>query len=124
MRGSITLALLLLTLSTSFGWAAEPDAAATAYFEKQVRPLLVEHCHACHSAKANKTRGGLALDNREAILKGGENGPAVVPGKPEESLLITAVHATKAELQMPPKGKLRKEQLAALAQWVKDGAVY
>src|SRR3954465_7949371 len=104
MRGSITLAVLL-ALGAGQSLAAEPDAAAVAYFEKQVRPLLVEHCHGCHSAKANKTRGGLALDNREAILKGGENGPAVVPGKPEQSLLVSAVHAKKAELQMPPKGK-------------------
>src|SRR3954454_20183078 len=123
MRGSITLAVLL-ALGTDRGSAAEPDAAAVAFFEKQVRPLLVEQCHGCHSAKANKTRGGLALDKREAILSGGDSGPAVVPGKPEQSLLITAVHATKAELQMPPKGKLRPQQIAALEKWVKDGAVY
>ena len=123
MRGSITLAVLL-TLGASRSPSAEPDAAAVAFFEKQVRPLLVENCHGCHSAKANKTRAGLALDSREAILKGGEAGPAVVPGKPEQSLLITAVHATKAELQMPPKGKLRAQQIAVLEKWVKDGAAY
>jgi mono/diheme cytochrome c family protein len=123
MRGSITL-VVLLTLGAGQGLAAEPDPAAVAFFEKQVRPLLVEHCHGCHSAKANKTRGGLALDNREAILKGGENGPAVVPGKPEQSRLVSAVHATKAELQMPPKGKLRPAQIAVLEKWVRDGAVY
>jgi mono/diheme cytochrome c family protein len=124
MRGSITLAVLL-TLGADRGAAAEPDPAAVAYFEKQVRPLLVEHCHGCHSAKANKTRGGLALDSREAILEGGESGPAVVPGKPELSLLVAAVRGTKAELQMPPKGKkLRPQQIATLEKWVRDGAVY
>ncbi len=123
MRVSITLAILL-ALNAGRGRAAEPDAAAVTHFEKQVRPLLVEHCHACHSAKANKTRGGLALDSRDAILKGGDSGPAVVPGKPEKSLLMSAVHATKAELQMPPKGKLRPQQIAALETWVRDGAVY
>lgn len=123
MRGSITLAVLL-TLGAGRGPAAEPDPAAVAFFEKQVRPLLVENCHGCHSAKANKRRGGLALDSREAILTGGDSGPAVVPGKPEQSLLVSAVHATKAELQMPPKGKLRPQQIATLEQWVKDGAVY
>ncbi|MBN9119112.1 MAG: PSD1 domain-containing protein [Planctomycetes bacterium] len=123
MRCSITLAVLL-ALGACRGRAAEPDVAAVAFFEKQVRPLLVEHCHGCHSAKANKTRGGLALDNREAVLKGGDTGPAVVPGKPEQSLLISAVHATKAELQMPPKGKLRPPQIAVLEKWVRDGAVY
>jgi hypothetical protein len=123
MRGSITLAVLL-ALGAGRGLAAEPDPAAVAFFEKQVRPLLVEHCHGCHSAKANKTRGGLALDSRGAILTGGDTGPAVVPGKPEQSLLVSAVHATKAELQMPPKGKLRPQQIAVLEKWVRDGAVY
>src|SRR3954451_23194098 len=104
MRGSITL-VVLLALCANRGRAAEPDAAAVAFFEKQVRPLLVEHCHACHSAKADKMRGGLAPDNREAILRGGDTGPAVVPGKPGESLLVSAVHGTRAEFQMPPKGK-------------------
>ncbi len=123
MRGSITLAVVL-ALCAGRGRAADPDTATVAHFEKQVRPLLVEHCHGCHSTKANKIRGGLALDSREAILKGGESGPAVVPGKPDKSLLISAVHATKPELQMPPKGKLRAQQIAALEQWVKDGAVF
>ncbi len=123
MRGSITL-VVLLALSTARNQAAEPDAGAVARFEKQVRPILVEHCHGCHSVKANKARGGLALDSREAILKGGDSGPAVVPGKPEQSLLVLALHATKAEFQMPPKGKLRPAQIAALEAWVRDGAVY
>ncbi|MCE9564882.1 MAG: PSD1 and planctomycete cytochrome C domain-containing protein [Planctomycetes bacterium] len=123
MRGSITLAVLLV-LSTARSQAAEPDAAAIAFFEKQVRPLLVEHCHSCHSAKAKKARGGLELDSREAILKGGDTGPAVEPGKPEKSLLMSAVNATKTELQMPPKGKLRAPQIAALETWIRDGAVY
>ena len=123
MRGSITLAMLL-TFSTGHVQAAEPDAATVAFFEKQVRPLLVEHCHSCHSAKAKKERGGLALDSREAILKGGDSGPAVVPGKPDQSLLISAVHATKPELQMPPKGKLRAPQIAVLETWVRNGAIY
>jgi hypothetical protein len=125
MRGSITLAVLL-ALAAGRVEAADPDAAAVAFFEKQVRPLLSEHCHGCHSAKANKTRGGLALDSREAILAGGDSGPAVVPGKPEQSLLLSAARGTKAELQMPPKGKakLRPQQIAVLEKWIKDGAVY
>ena len=123
MRGSITLAVLL-ALGGTPGAAADPDPAAVAFFEKQVRPLLAESCHGCHSAKAGKTRGGLALDSREAILKGGDSGPAVVPGKPAQSLLVDAVRATAAELQMPPKGKLSSQQIAVLERWVKDGAVY
>ncbi len=123
MRHSIPFVILLLVVMGRSG-AAEPDAAAVAYFEKQVRPLLIEHCHGCHSTKSKKTRGGLALDSREAILTGGESGPAIVPGKPEQSLLIAAVHATKAELQMPPKGKLGAKQVETLEKWVRDGAVY
>ena len=122
MRGSITL-VAILALGSGRVWAAEPGATAVPFFEKQVRPLLVEHCHGCHSAKANKTRGGLALDSREFILKGGDSGPAVVPGKPEQSLLVTAVHRT-ADLQMPPKGKLQAKEIAVLEKWVRDGAVY
>jgi Protein of unknown function (DUF1553)/Protein of unknown function (DUF1549)/Planctomycete cytochrome C len=120
MRGLFPIAVLLVAAGP--GFAAEPDAAAVAYFEKQVRPLLVEQCHGCHSAK--KTRGGLRLDSREAILKGGDTGPAVVPGKPEKSLIVSAVHATKAELQMPPNGKLEAKQIEILEKWVRDGAVY
>jgi hypothetical protein len=115
---------MLLTLSVSPVEAADPDPAAVAFFEKQVRPLLVEHCHNCHSVKAGKTRGGLALDSRDAVLKGGDSGPAVVPGKPEQSLVITAVHAAKPELQMPPKGKLPPQHIAMLEKWVRDGAIY
>ncbi|HEY3789719.1 MAG TPA: PSD1 and planctomycete cytochrome C domain-containing protein, partial [Urbifossiella sp.] len=123
MRGSITLVVLLALIAGRCS-AAEPDAAAIAHFEKQVRPLLIAHCHSCHSAKANKKRGGLWLDSREAILKGGDSGPAVVPGKPEKSLLISAVHATKDELKMPPKGQLMPAQIAALETWIRNGAVY
>ena len=122
MRGPIALAVLL---TVAAGARADgPDAAAVAFFEKQVRPLLAEHCHACHSAKANKARGGLTLDSREALLKGGETGPAVVPGQPEKSLLVTAVHGKRPDLQMPPKGKLRPAQVAVFEKWVRDGAVY
>ena len=120
MRGPIALAVLL----TAAARADAQDAAAVAFFEKQVRPLLAEHCHACHSAKANKARGGLTLDSRDAILKGGDTGPAVVPGQPDKSLLVTAVHGTRPDLQMPPKGKLRPAQTAVFEKWVRDGAVY
>ena len=69
------------------------------------------------------TRGGLRLDSREAVLKGGETGPAVVPGKPDESLLMHAVRHRDG-LAMPPKGKLNESQIAALEQWIKAGAVW
>src|SRR5437773_1814177 len=82
--------------------AAGPDAAGVACFEKKVRPVLAEHCYACHSKAARKERGRLSLDSREGVLKGGEHGPAVVPGKPDESPLIRAVRYASEDLQMPP----------------------
>ena len=91
------------------------------FFETQVRPLLVEQCHQCHGGE--KQKAGLRLDSREAALLGGENGPALVPGKPEASLLLTAVKQT-GDLQMPPDGKLTDAQIAVLEQWVALGAPF
>jgi len=90
-------------------------------FERQVRPLLIERCHKCHSAKESK--GGLRLDSRAAVLKGGESGAAIVVNKPDESLLIQAVRH-QSGLQMPPDGKLTNAQVEALAKWIRDGAAW
>ncbi|HWB12008.1 MAG TPA: PSD1 and planctomycete cytochrome C domain-containing protein [Pirellulales bacterium] len=89
------------------------------FFEKEVRPLLVENCHKCHGSLAQK--GNLRLDSRSAVLTGGDTGPAVAPGKPDESLLIDAV--SYGDLyQMPPAGKLADKQVAVLRRWVELGA--
>ncbi|HET6884103.1 MAG TPA: PSD1 and planctomycete cytochrome C domain-containing protein [Pirellulales bacterium] len=89
------------------------------FFEKEVRPLLVEHCQKCHGSATQK--GNLRLDSREAAIKGGDTGPALLPGKPEESLLVDAV--SYGELyQMPPSGKLAEKQIAVLRRWVEQGA--
>jgi hypothetical protein len=99
-----------------------PDAGGTAarerFFEQNVWPLLVENCYSCHSAK--KQKGGLRLDSLEAILKGGESGPAVVPGKPAESLLVEAINYEGHE--MPPAGKLQPGKIDILTRWVSLGA--
>src|SRR5687767_10597891 len=93
------------------------------FFEKRIRPVLAEHCYECHSATSKKVKGELLLDTRESVLKGGENGPAIVPGDPEKSLLIKAVRYADADLQMPPKDKkLTSSQIADLEAWVKMGA--
>ena len=93
------------------------------FFEQKVRPVLVETCYKCHSATSDKVKGGLLLDTHAGLLKGGDSGPALVPGDPEKSLLIKAVRYTDENLQMPPKGKkLSPEQISALEQWVKLGA--
>ena len=102
--------------------AAEPDAGSDAFFENSVRPVLAERCFKCHAETSEKVKGGLKLDSREAMLKGGESGPSVVPGKPEESRLIVAVGYKDPDLQMPPKSRLPADQVAALTAWVKAGA--
>jgi len=118
--------LAALTLGTSLH--AAPGASAltpeeTRFFENNIRPLLDGKCYNCHSARAEKVKGGLRLDSRESVLQGGNSGPAVIPGDPDKSLLIQAVRYTDEDLQMPPKGKkLSDKEIALLEQWVKMGA--
>ena len=106
-------------------FADEPDAAQLEFFESSVRPLLIAHCYKCHSQDAvasNALRGGLLLDSRSGVLAGGDSGPALVAGKPDESLLIHSVLYTNENLQMPPDGRLQDEQIAILQKWVEMGA--
>lgn len=99
------------------------EDARLEFFEKKIRPLLVDNCYNCHSANTN-SRGGLRVDDRNGLLVGGGRGPAVVPGHPEKSLLLQAVRKTHAEVKMPPKKELGPEQIADLTQWIKDGAAW
>ena len=99
-----------------------PSPAALNFFEQKIRPLFAERCFECHSAGAKKLKGGLRLDFRDGVLRGGDTGPAIVPGEPEKSLLITAIRYTNTDLQMPPKQQLSPEQIANLEAWVKMGA--
>ncbi len=92
------------------------------FFETKVRPVLVQHCYGCHSRQAKKLRGGLRLDSREAMLVGGDNGPAITPGQPDKSRLIEAITYKNVELQMPPRGKLPDAAIADLTTWVRMGA--
>jgi len=118
------LALLLSLVRPVICPAAPgPNGAGAEFFEKHVRPVLVENCYKCHSAQAEKVKGGLRLDTRDGLLKGGDSGPAIVPGDPERSLLIKAIRYTDDDLQMPPKGKkLAEHQIEDLVTWVKLGA--
>ncbi len=103
--------------------ADAPSQAGTEFFENKIRPILVDNCYKCHSSKAEKLKGNLSVEFRESLLKGGENGPAIVPGDPDKSLLIKAVRYTDADLQMPPHDKkLPDDQIASLEAWVKMGA--
>jgi hypothetical protein len=105
--------------------AAAPKLSASEqeFFESKIRPVFVENCYKCHSQGAEKIKGGLLLDTREGVLKGGDTGPAIVPGNPEKSLLITAVRYKDKDLQMPPSDKkLPDSVIADLEQWVRMGA--
>src|ERR1043166_3309684 len=97
-----TIAILLLTTGSGWTWAQPPSSADVQFFESKIRPLLVKHCFECHSQQAKKQRGSLRLDSRARMLEGGDSGPAVVPGRPEQSRLIEAVRQINPKLQMPP----------------------
>ena len=113
-----SLAAFLLTFSS---YAAAPTPAQVEFFEKSIRPVLAAECYECHSTA--KKKGGLALDTREGLLKGGESGPAIVPGQPDSSLLLQALRHTHPTLKMPKNGaKLDARILANFAEWIRQGA--
>jgi hypothetical protein len=111
-----TFASLGLAASVLFA----QDAGQLAFFESKVRPVLVERCYSCHSAQAKTPFAGLKLDSREGALRGGDRGPAIIPGDPAASLLIQAVR--HRVIQMPPGVKLPEDQIEAMERWVRAGA--
>jgi uncharacterized membrane protein len=126
MRSSPIILSLTVLAAIGTAQAAEPTKEQLDFFEKKVRPILSEKCYKCHSVEAGKSKGGLTLDTQAATLKGGEGGPAVVPGDLSNSLLITAVSYKDKDLKMPPdkdnNKKLSDEEIASLTEWVKMGA--
>src|SRR5690606_27695202 len=112
-------ALSALILSGLPGFAAD-EAAALRFFEMEVRPLLAKECYQCHGPE--KMKGGLRLDHLDFIVKGGDTGPALVAGKPQDSLLIEAVRRGDPDFTMPPKKALSDAQVAALEKWIALGA--
>ena len=103
------------------GVAHADDTAATAFFESRIRPVLIEHCQECHSGDAEQLGGNLLVDSRAGLLSGGDSGAAVVPGKPEESLLLAALKHDGFE--MPPSGRLPDHIVADFELWIREGAV-
>jgi mono/diheme cytochrome c family protein len=112
------VAVLAVFLATSISRADDPRAGLD-YFEREVRPILVDACQKCHGP--DKQESDLRLDSRTAALKGGASGVAIVPGQPEKSLLIEAIRHT-GDITMPPQAKLTEAQIAAITHWVKLGA--
>lgn len=119
----IFISTVLFSLATLFARAEEAkpaDAKGLEFFESKIRPLLVETCVECHGAK--KQKGDLRLDSKAGWMKGGASGQVIVPGKPDDSLLVTAVRYWNKDLQMPPKHALDAPEVNDLVQWVKLGA--
>ncbi|MEO6787479.1 MAG: DUF1549 domain-containing protein [Chthoniobacteraceae bacterium] len=111
------LAILLAPFATQAA-----DIHGDALFRDKVQPILSQHCFKCHS-HGEKMKANLLVDSREALLTGGDTGPALVPGDPAKSLIIEAINYKNTDLQMPPKGeKLSDAQIATLTEWVKLGA--
>ncbi len=104
------------------GFNDSPNDEQLAFFEKKIRPVLVTECYGCHSGKAEKVKGGLLLDTRDGIRKGGDSGAVILPGDPDKSLLIQAIHQSDKDLVMPPKKKLSDIVIADFETWVKAGA--
>ena len=121
VRGFITIITGCL-VSLAAAVVSASDTEGLEFFEKRVRPVLLDHCAECHSAATGKVKGGLDLDSREGWQKGGETGPAIIPGKPEESLLIIAVRRHDKDLAMPPKKELAPALVQDLVTWVTMGA--
>jgi hypothetical protein len=116
----VLVSSLLLALAGNAVVAADPfDPQALAFFENQIRPLLIERCHKCHG-DIDKPKGGLKLTSRAAVLSGGDTGPAALPGKPTESLIVQAVEY-RDTLQMPPDAKLNDQQIESISKWVALG---
>jgi len=112
--------VLLAIFGAAMLRAEEKPPDGVEFFEKKIRPLLVKHCYECHGPDAKKPGGGLRLDSRDGVLKGGGSGVVVVPSDPEKSLLLKAVRRT-GELKMPPKSKLSADEVNDLEAWVKMG---
>jgi mono/diheme cytochrome c family protein len=111
---------LLCALALAGADGARAEDASDRHFRDKVKPLLDSRCISCHGP--DKVKGALRLDSLAAALKGGDNGPAVIPGKPSESLLLQAVMHAKPDLEMPPKEKLTTNDIAVLRRWIADGA--
>ncbi len=117
MRGCLLIAVIL----TSNLVAADFDPKSVEFFEAKIRPVLVKQCYSCHSAESKELRGGLYVDSRDGLRKGGDSGAAVVPGDGKKSLLLAALRFE--DLEMPPSGKLPAEVIADFERWIESGAI-
>lgn len=101
---------------------SEPTQQQLDFFEKKIRPVLIQHCYECHSADSKNLKGSLLVDSKQGLLDGGDSGTALVPGKPDESLLLETMKYGEESYQMPPKGKLPDAIIADFEKWIAMGA--
>ena len=120
LRSISSVLFTIAVFSAPLAFGALTDAQRN-YFERNVRPLLANNCYQCHSAKEGKFKGGLSLDTKAGLLKGGDSGKVIAGKNPKSSLLWQAVRQT-GELKMPPKKKLNSREIAVLTKWIKMGA--
>lgn len=118
----LLIAFVVLTTSSLCAAEKQPTQQQIQFFESKIRPLFIKHCYDCHGP--DEQESGLRMDSFQGIAKGGKAGSLIVPGKPEQSLLITAVKYQSPDLQMPPDDKLSKQEVKDLVNWVKMGAPY
>jgi hypothetical protein len=122
----ISLALRIADVTAEEAKAVAKPATNSAegfeYFEKHIRPVLVKHCYACHSAEAKTLEAGLLLDTREGMVKGGDTGPVIVPGAPDKSRLLRAIGHADPELKMPPEDRLAPDVVKRFEEWIRMGA--
>src|SRR5262245_41233428 len=122
MKRMFALTVVVLLVHGSAAPAAEDDPKGIDFFEKNIRPILVANCYQCHSSSAKELKGELRLDTKEGIRKGGESGAALIPGKPQESLIIKALRYEDG-LEMPPGDKkLPESVVASFTKWIEMGA--
>jgi hypothetical protein len=115
--------ILAISLTSTAQGAEKDDPEAIAFFEKNIRPILIDQCYKCHSVESGKSKGGLLLDSKSGLIKGGDTGPSVVPGNTEKSLLLTAISHSDPDLEMPPKKtKLSEKIISDFRTWIEKGA--
>src|SRR5476649_1842715 len=125
MKKFLLLTMVCLAANHSRAQDASLTPSQVEFFESKIRPILADKCYKCHSAQAEKVKGGLLLDTREGIRQGGDTGHAVVPGNLKESLIVGALHWNDKETRMPPEkegGKLPDNVIADFEKWIAMGA--
>jgi len=119
---ALTMVIVLAMLAGAAGQESVRDIDGERFFSEKIEPLLKSHCFGCHSHTAGEMEGGLTLDSQSGWAEGGDRGPAIVPGKPQESLLITAVRRGDSTLSMPPDERLSDAKIELLTEWIERGA--